>query len=49
MGQENEKTDSGKMNYHVISIRPNDKDFLKPDTLLGDVLEVTKFNVEENL
>ena len=48
-GQEAEKTDSGKLNYHVVSIRPLEKDFLDPNTFLGDILAATKFDVEANL
>eukprot|EP00559_Dactyliosolen_fragilissimus_P002615 CAMPEP_0184868778 /NCGR_PEP_ID=MMETSP0580-20130426/31751_1 /TAXON_ID=1118495 /ORGANISM="Dactyliosolen fragilissimus" /LENGTH=333 /DNA_ID=CAMNT_0027369885 /DNA_START=200 /DNA_END=1198 /DNA_ORIENTATION=- len=34
--EESQQADSGKMNYHIVSVRPVDGDILKTSTLIGD-------------
>ena len=46
---ETEKTDAGKLNFHIVSLRPNDKDFFDKESLLGEALDDEKFDISSHL
>ena len=41
--------DSGKTSYHIIDIKPSNKNFFKPNQALEMALNSNKFKVGENL
>ena len=46
---ETEKTDAGKLNFHIVSLRPNDKDFFDKESFLGESLDDEKFDISSHL
>lgn len=44
-GGEDGQVDNGEINYHVISLTPNNRSLLSPTSILGIELKTLKFNV----
>ena len=44
-GQEGTQVDAGKINYHIVKIKPENTNFKNNRTILGRQLESIKFKV----
>ena len=47
-GQEGTQVDAGKINYHIVKIKPENTNFKNNRTILGRQLESVKFKVGDN-